>query len=183
MTERRDGLIEREQKWGDLRVGAVIVPGHRRNESWEVTAIQPSDDPVWTGWFRIRNLATDEETSVEPKMRFTWVTTLIAPTKFPLPPELPADGIPAARLMSERLGAALVGVIDTKSGEVWAPWPIGEAALREHLAELHGIRSEETDAETLQQWHVRAHEEQRFNGAREHKHARLEDFTESRLTS
>lgn len=182
MTGRRDGLLEESKRWGDIRVGSVLVPGHRRNESWEVIATTPGEG-YNTGWMRIKNLATAEEKSVAPQHRAAMVVTLTAPAKFPEPPRLAGDDCAAARLMSEALGATLVGVIDRKSGEVWAPWPIGEAALRDHLAELHGIRSEETDPETLQAWHVRAHEEKRFNGAREHRHARLEDFDEARLTS
>jgi hypothetical protein len=182
MTDRRDGLLEESKRWGDIRVGSVLVPGHRRHESWEVIATTPGEG-YNTGWMRIKNLATGEEKSVAPQHRAAMVVTLTAPTKFPEPPRLAGDDTPAAALVSERLGAALVGVIDNKTGEVWAPWPVGDVAIREHLAELHGIASESTSAAELAVWHIRAHQEERFNGARAHKHARLEDFTESSLTS
>jgi hypothetical protein len=193
---RRDGLFEHNGEWGEVTIGTLIGHREKRSAVYEVIDIAQATHARYgfTNWIRIRDRASGEEFSLEPRPRSQGTLILTSD-----PSDTRCDGsnhptdAEAIMLLVRELGAETMASHDAATGEVVCPDYLSRShipgygerqisrGLIEHLRFAHGhvIADEDTDIATLTVVHGQAHDPRWPNigkGGFPHRHVPEEDW-------
>jgi hypothetical protein len=170
---RRDGYYEHRGTWGEVGVGTLLGHREKRSAVWEVVDIRQAAPALYgyTNWFRIRDLATGEEHTIEPRPRSQGALILTRDPRDTVVQESnhPTDAEAIMTLVRE-LGAETMATHDSATGEVTCPDYISRShipgygdrqvsrGLIEHMRFAHGHAvPDEIDLVSLIEVHGQAH--------------------------
>lgn len=171
---RRDGYFEHRGTWGEVGIGTLLGHREKRSAVYEVIDIAQATHARYgfTNWIRIRDRATGEEHSLEPRPRSqgTIILTLDPRDEVVRESSHPTDA-EAIMTVVRTLGAELLASHDTATGEVTCPDYIHRShipgygdrqisrGLIEHLRIAHRHPVDDgTDLITLANTHGMAHD-------------------------
>lgn len=175
---RRDGLYEHQGTWGEVTVGTIIADPSYRSKRWEVIATSHGAPGShlrfgYTLWFRVREVTSGEEYTIQPHPIPAKVTLLTPdPEDTQTPPMTEPSDADAIMLLVKELGAELLAERDDETGIISCPdytsrshlpgrhrWGNLTRGLTEHMNICHGmsVPGEGLELAELITLHGRAH--------------------------